>query len=152
MPLSVSLAHFQKQTLSFFIHPLKSICKIIVDYLLSLSYLLHCLHILGVGVNGHLDVNASVVVQVGDVLGEVGLRGEKGVVQDLVGLHHHLVQVGVESLALLRQSPQLFHVLPDQLLADALLQGGPTGGLLQGQGQGGRGRGAGDAHRGRGVG
>ena len=131
MPLFVSLAHFQEYTLSFFIHPRKSICKIVVDYVLSLHYLLHGLHVLEVGVDGHPNVQAGVVVEVGDVLGEVGLRGEKGVVQDLVRLNHHLVQVGVEPLALFCQLPQLVHVLPDQLLAHALLRRGLRGGLLQ---------------------
>ena len=143
VPMFVSLAHFQEQTLSFFIHPLKSIRKIVVNDVLGLHHLLHGLHVLRVGVDGHPDVKTCVVVQVGDVLGEVGLRGEEGVVQDLMGLNHHLVQVGVEPLALLRQLPQLVHILPDQLLADALLRGGFRGGLLQPPGcsLAGRGRG-----------
>ena len=124
VPLFNSLAHFQEQTLSFFIHPLKTIGKVVVNDVLRLHHLLNGLHVLRVGVDGHSDVQAGVVVEMGDMLCKVSLRSEEGVVQDLVGLCHHLVQVGVESFALLRQLPQLVHVLPDQLLADALLRGG----------------------------
>ena len=56
------------------------------------------------------------------MVGEVGLGGEEGVVEDLVRLGHHLPQVGVHLLTLVRQPAKLVHVVSDLLLAQVLLR------------------------------
>ena len=118
----VRLAHFEKQTLCFSVHLLQSVGQVVANYVLSVHHLPDGLHVLGVRVDGHPDVETRVVVQVGHVLREVGLGGEEGVVQDLVRLGHHLVQVGVEPFALLGELAELVHVLPDHLVAHSLLR------------------------------
>ena len=67
-PMFVSLAHFQEQILSFFIHSLKSLRKIVVNDVLRIDHLFHGLHVLGVGVDGYAYVQAGLVVEVGHVV------------------------------------------------------------------------------------
>ena len=110
-----------KQDLSFCVHLLKSVEHVGADLLLRLNKLLHGLDILRVGVDGGADVQAGAVVETGHMVGEVGLGGEEGVVQDLVGLVNHLDQIQVDLLTPVCQAAKLFHVFPDLLFAEILL-------------------------------
>ena len=117
----LGLCGLLEHDLGFRVHRLQSLQHVHADLILCIDKLLNGLNILRVRVDGGSDVEAGVVVEVGHVVREVGLRGEEGVVEDPVRLGHHLHQVGVHPLALVRQVAELVHVLLDLLLAQTLL-------------------------------